>query len=182
MCPRQIVKTSDKQVWERDPRQCADNMASSPTKVSSSTSSPSKSSTTTTQEPSHSSQTTGGGAGFQDSSEDFLDNPTRDTLAEGLNGLLAPSIEHLDAGIANARGAQLELQDQISKLESQLATINSELQCPVDLEAYVSKLNNAKKRVIVVNNILQGSQVILKILQLIFTRLKAFCSITGSVE
>ena len=134
-------------------------MASSTTKASLSSSSPSKSSSTATQEQSHSSQTTGGGGGgLQASSEDFLDNPTRDTLAEGLNGLLAPSIEQLDAGIANARGAQLELQEQISRLESQLATINSEQQCPVDLEAYVNKLNTAKKRVVVVNNILQGAQ------------------------
>ena len=30
--------------------------------------------------------------------EDFIGNPTRDTLAEGLIGLLTPSIESLDQG------------------------------------------------------------------------------------
>ena len=81
----------------------------SPTKTSSSDS--------TTQEASNSSHTTGNR--FQ-GSEDFLDNPTRDTLAEGLIGLLTPSIEQLDQGISNARGAQLQLKDQLSQVSLQL--------------------------------------------------------------
>jgi hypothetical protein len=131
----------------------------SPTKSSTSSSAASSAtkSDSTTQEPSRSSQTTGGGvaAGFQDSSEDVLDNPTRDTLAEGLIGLLSPSIEQLDQGIANARGAQIELNNQLSELEAQLEAVNSDLQCPVDLETYVNRLHSAKKRVIVINNVLQ---------------------------
>ena len=55
--------------------------------------------------------------------------------------------------------AQKELKDQITGLEDQLRIIEEEQGCPIDLEMYINKLNSAKKRVIVVNNILQGAQV-----------------------
>ena len=57
------------------------------------------------------------------------------------------------------RKAQKELKDQIACLEEQLRAIEDEQSCPVDLESYINKLNSAKKRIIVVNNILQGAQV-----------------------
>ena len=57
------------------------------------------------------------------------------------------------------RKAQKELKDQITGLEDQLRIIEEEQGCPIDLEMYINKLNSAKKRVIVVNNILQGAQV-----------------------
>ena len=57
------------------------------------------------------------------------------------------------------RKAQKELKDQIIGLEDQLRIIEEEQGCPIDLEMYINKLNSAKKRVIVVNNILQGAQV-----------------------
>lgn len=126
----------------------------SPTaKSSSSSSAPLKSGSTT---PGGSSGTTENR--YQDSTEDFLGNPTRDTLAEGLIGLLTPSIEHLDLGITNARVAQLELKDQLGNLETQLQTINSELDKSADLEPYVIKLVEAKKKVIVINSMLQEAQ------------------------
>ena len=36
--------------------------------------------------------------------------------------------------------------------------LSEEENCPVDLEAYITKLNNSKKRVVVVQNILSGAQ------------------------
>merc|ERR1712037_849370 len=46
----------------------------------------------------------------QDSlAEDFIGNPTRDTLAEGLIGLLTPSIENLDQGIALLEPVRIKL-------------------------------------------------------------------------
>ena len=75
------------------------------------TSSPAKSSTdsssesvpksgSTTQGGQESSRTTENRYQEEDSlTEDFIGNPTRDTLAEGLIGLLTPSIENLDQGI-----------------------------------------------------------------------------------
>ena len=52
------------------------------------------------------------------------------------------------------------MKDQISGLEDQLRIIEEEQGCPVDLESYINKLNSAKKRIIVVNNILQSAQVL----------------------
>lgn len=87
-------------------------------------------------------------------------NPTRDTLADGLVGLLRPSLETLDQSVADTRAAQLELRDRIDSLERQLEAIRNQSQPPVDLENYIQKLSNSKKRILVVNSILQGAQVI----------------------
>ena len=92
-----------------------------------------------------------GGIGF---------NPTRDNLTDGLVGLLRPSLEALDKGVCNTRDAQNELKDRINSLEQQLLAIEAEQSCPVDLESYINKLNNSKKRILIVNTILQGAQVI----------------------
>lgn len=128
--------------------------------------SPAKSTSTSSSSAQKSGSTTQGGQSsgttenrYQDSSvEDLLGHPTRDTLAEGLVGLLTPSIEHLDQGIAGARDAQVELKDQLSQLESQLVAINSELDKSVDLEPYVIKLLESKKKVVVINSMLQDAQ------------------------
>ena len=86
-------------------------------------------------------------------------NPTRDNLTDGLVGLLRPSLEALDKGVSNTREAQNELKDRINSLEQQLTAIEREQNCPVDLEAYIHKLDSSKKRILVVNTILQGAQV-----------------------
>ena len=70
-------------------------------------------------------------------------------------GLLTPSIEQLDQGISNARNAQLQLREQLVQLETQLTDINSELEDVVDLDPYVMKLLESKKKVIVINSMLQ---------------------------
>lgn len=86
-------------------------------------------------------------------------NPTRDNLADGLVGLLRPSLEALHKGVCNTRDAQKELKERINSLEQQLLAIEAEQSCPVDLETYINKLNTSKKRILVVNTILQGAQV-----------------------
>ena len=127
---------------------------SSPTKsTSSSSSSVPKSGSTAQEQSSHTTENQ-----YQDSTDDFLENPTRDTLAEGIIGLLTPTIRHLDQGINNARSSQLELKSQLDQLESQLKIINEELEKSADLEPYVLKLVEAKKKVIVINSMLQDAQ------------------------
>lgn len=91
-----------------------------------------------------------GGVGF---------NPTRDNLTDGLVGLLRPSLEALDNGVCNTRDAQNELKERITALEQQLLAIEAEQSCPLDLETYINKLQASKKRILVVNTILQGAQV-----------------------
>ena len=131
------------------------------------TSSPTKSSTGSSSSAPKSGSTTQGGESsrttenrYQEDSltEDFIGNPTRDTLAEGLIGLLTPSIESLDLGITGAREAQIELKEQLSQLESQLTSINQKLDKSGDLEPYVIKLLESKKKIVVINSMLQDAQ------------------------
>ncbi|XP_023330112.1 uncharacterized protein LOC111702603 [Eurytemora carolleeae] len=79
---------------------------------------------------------------LEDQSEEFEENPTRDTLTE----------------VEKTREAQAELKDQIEALAAELKNISDQQSCPVDLESYISKLNISKKRVVVVQNILSSAQ------------------------
>ena len=132
---------------------------SSPAKSSSDSSSESVAkSGSTTQGGQESSRTTENRYQEDSLTEDFIGNPTRDTLAEGLIGLLTPSIANLDQGITGAREAQVELKEQLTQLETQLTTINQELDKSADLEPYVIKLLESKKKIIVINSMLQDAQ------------------------
>lgn len=97
---------------------------------------------------------------YQDSTTelDYLENPTRDTLAEGIIGLLTPTIQHLDQGISQARSSQFQLKGQLDQLETQLKSIDEALDKSADLEPYVVKLVETKKKVIVINSMLQEAQ------------------------
>ena len=53
---------------------------------------------------------------------------------------------------------QSELKDQIVTLQTSLKGLQQQQSCPVDLESYITKLNNTKKRVTVVANILSAAQ------------------------
>ena len=66
--------------------------------------------------------------------------------------------DFLSLGITGAREAQIELKEQLTQLESQLAVINQELDKSADLEPYVIKLLESKKKIIVVNSMLQDAQ------------------------
>ena len=66
--------------------------------------------------------------------------------------------DFLSLGITGAREAQIELKEQLSQLETQLAVINQELDKSADLEPYVIKLLESKKKIIVVNSMLQDAQ------------------------
>jgi hypothetical protein len=95
---------------------------------------------------------------IEDKTDDFADNPTRDTLSEGLMCMIKPTIDTLDERVRDTREAQALLKQQIEGLSADLKKISEEESCPVDLEAYITKLNNSKKRVVVVQNILSAAQ------------------------
>ncbi|XP_052093933.1 SNARE-associated protein Snapin-like [Mytilus californianus] len=87
-----------------------------------------------------------------------LDCSTRDAIADGLVDLLKPSVEEVDSRVKTVRESQIELRQQIDLVAEDLKKI-AELQgIPIDLEPYVKKLNNSRRRVMLVNNILQNSQ------------------------
>ncbi len=77
-------------------------------------------------------------------------------------GLLRPTVEAIESRVSDTRAAQEELRDHISALQEDLyaiATKSEAQKAGIDLEAAVEKLNNAKRRVVVVANLLQGAQV-----------------------
>ncbi|KAG8300744.1 hypothetical protein J6590_069803 [Homalodisca vitripennis] len=93
-----------------------------------------------------------------DKTEDFCENPTRDTLAEGLMCLLKPTIDQLDERVRATRISQLELKQQIEDLSEELKKISAEQSCPLALEAYTNKLTNTRHKITVISNILQTAQ------------------------
>jgi CII-binding regulator of phage lambda lysogenization HflD len=96
--------------------------------------------------------------GIVENTENFCDNPTRDTLAEGLMGLIKPTVDQLDERVRATRISQLELKQCIETLCEELKKISDSQQSTVDLDNYVKKLINAKQRVTVLSNILQNVQ------------------------
>jgi len=98
---------------------------------------------------------------LEDRTEDIdctSDNPTRDTLAEGLLCLIRPTIDNLETQVSSTLSAQSELKDQIVTLQKSLKSLQQQQSCPVDLDSYIVKLGNTKKRVTVVANILSAAQ------------------------
>uniref|UniRef100_A0A1L8DA75 Biogenesis of lysosome-related organelles complex 1 subunit 7 n=2 Tax=Nyssomyia neivai TaxID=330878 RepID=A0A1L8DA75_9DIPT len=94
----------------------------------------------------------------EENTENFCDNPTRDTLAEGLMGLFKPAIDQLDEKVRTTRVSQLELKEQLDRLHEELKKIQESQKTPPELDAYVKKLINVKHKVTVVTNVLQGAQ------------------------
>ncbi|XP_019877730.1 SNAPIN protein homolog [Aethina tumida] len=95
---------------------------------------------------------------IDENTENFCENPTRDTLAEGLMGLIKPTVDQLDERVRATRISQLELKQCIESLSEELKKISESQQTSIDLDAYVKKLINAKQRVTVLTNILQNAQ------------------------
>ena len=58
-----------------------------------------------------------------------------------------------------SRQSQLELRQHIDSLSEDLKKAAERQNAPIELDAYVKKLNNSKRRVMLVNNILQNAQV-----------------------
>uniref|UniRef100_A0A8C0G7U8 Biogenesis of lysosome-related organelles complex 1 subunit 7 n=1 Tax=Chelonoidis abingdonii TaxID=106734 RepID=A0A8C0G7U8_CHEAB len=56
------------------------------------------------------------------------------------------------------RESQVELREHIDNLATELCRINEDQKVALDLDPYVKKLLNARRRVVLVNNILQNAQ------------------------
>ncbi|KAL3286691.1 hypothetical protein HHI36_001186 [Cryptolaemus montrouzieri] len=96
---------------------------------------------------------------FDENTENFCDNPTRDILAEGLMGLIKPTVDQLDDRVKTTRLSQLALKDSIDLVFEELKGIlDAQHSSNVDLDFYIKKLLNTKQRVTVLTNILQNAQ------------------------
>uniref|UniRef100_A0AAQ5Z044 Biogenesis of lysosome-related organelles complex 1 subunit 7 n=1 Tax=Amphiprion ocellaris TaxID=80972 RepID=A0AAQ5Z044_AMPOC len=83
----------------------------------------------------------------------------KDAVAEGLLDLLKPAIQQLDLHVHSVRESQVELREHIDNLATELCRINEHQKVALDLDPYVKKLLNARRRVVLVNNILQNAQM-----------------------
>ncbi|XP_060111647.1 SNARE-associated protein Snapin [Heteronotia binoei] len=82
----------------------------------------------------------------------------RDLFAEGLLEFLRPAVRQLDGHVHAVRESQVELREHIDSLATELCRINEDQKVALDLDPYVKKLLNARRRVVLVNNILQNTQ------------------------
>ncbi|XP_072139111.1 SNARE-associated protein Snapin [Mobula birostris] len=82
----------------------------------------------------------------------------RDVLSDGLLELLKPGVREVDQQVQAVRESQVELREQIDRLAEELCRINEEQKVSLDLDPYVKKLLNARRRVVLVSNILQNAQ------------------------
>ncbi|KAL3871232.1 hypothetical protein ACJMK2_039240 [Sinanodonta woodiana] len=87
-----------------------------------------------------------------------LDIQTREAVTDGLVELLKPAVEEIDERVKTVRESQVELRSQIDSLADDLKRISESQAVPIDLEPYVKKLNNSRRRVMLINNILQNVQ------------------------
>lgn len=94
-----------------------------------------------------------------ENTENFCDNPTRDTLAEGLVSLFKPAVDELEERVKATKESQTQLNHQLEQLLAEIKKIEEIQKSPVDLDSYVKKLINVKHKVTVVQNVLQGTQV-----------------------
>ncbi|XP_078390283.1 SNARE-associated protein Snapin [Cetorhinus maximus] len=79
-------------------------------------------------------------------------------LSSGLLELLRPAVREVDQQVQGVRESQLDLREQIDNLAAELCRINEDQKMSLDLDPYVKKLLNARRRVVLVNNILQNAQ------------------------
>ena len=88
-----------------------------------------------------------------------------DKLAEGLLYLLKPAVEEIDNNVVNTRESQLLLREHIDKLTVELHTLATVQKPPIDLDPYVKKLLTCRRKVTLVNSVLQNTQERLNKLQ-----------------
>ncbi|XP_028317072.1 SNARE-associated protein Snapin [Gouania willdenowi] len=82
----------------------------------------------------------------------------QDAVGQGLLELLTPAVQQLDVHVHTVRESQVELREHIDSLATELCRINEHQKVALDLDPYVKKLLNARRRVVLVNNILQNAQ------------------------
>ncbi|KAJ8931246.1 hypothetical protein NQ314_015865 [Rhamnusium bicolor] len=83
---------------------------------------------------------------IDENTENFCENPTRDTLAEGLMGLIKPTVDQLDERVRATRISQLELKQCIESLSEELKKISECQQTPIDLDIYVKKTDKREAK------------------------------------
>ncbi|CAG5120188.1 unnamed protein product [Candidula unifasciata] len=87
-----------------------------------------------------------------------MDTDNRDAIARGLVDILKPAVEEIDNRVQDVRHSQVELRQQIDSFCEDLKKIAETDPVPLELEPYMKKLNNSRRRVMLVSSILQNVQ------------------------
>ncbi|NXN23994.1 SNAPN protein, partial [Nycticryphes semicollaris] len=84
----------------------------------------------------------------------------RELFAEGLLQFLRPAVRQLDGHVHAVRFGRRKRGpgENLCSLSPELCRINEDQKVALDLDPYVKKLLNARRRVVLVNNILQNAQ------------------------
>ncbi|EFO25879.2 SNARE-associated protein Snapin [Loa loa] len=91
-----------------------------------------------------------------ESSPDEMTDSGAVLLSNGIMGIVQPAVERLDSHVHAALASQYTLNMHIRELAQYLKEISEEQQAPYDLDLYVRKLDNSKKRVTAIGNVLQN--------------------------
>ncbi|VDN19437.1 unnamed protein product [Gongylonema pulchrum] len=76
-------------------------------------------------------------------------------LSDGIMGLIQPAVERIDNQVHATRLSQQKLKKHIETLAQYLKEISEEQQAPYDLDSYVRKLDDSKRRIAAIGNSLQ---------------------------
>ncbi|VDM95778.1 unnamed protein product [Thelazia callipaeda] len=77
-------------------------------------------------------------------------------LCDGIMGIIQPAVERLDNQVHAARVSQYNLSTHIRELAQCLKDISDDHEAPYDLNMYIRKLEDSKKRITVTGNLLQN--------------------------
>lgn len=95
---------------------------------------------------------------LDENTENFCDNPTRDTLADGIICLFISTVDQLQERVKATRSTQNQLKQNLNTLSAKLKAIDKLQQTPAPLDDYVRKLINVKHKVTVLFNVLNSAQ------------------------
>ncbi|XP_022094666.1 SNARE-associated protein Snapin-like isoform X1 [Acanthaster planci] len=82
----------------------------------------------------------------------------RDAMAAGILELLRPAVQEVDERVRLVRESQLDLRQQIEELDEVLKQLGQSREPPIELDPYVKKLMNSKRKIAVISNIVQNAQ------------------------
>eukprot|EP00794_Sanderia_malayensis_P015941 gene15941-17542_t len=103
--------------------------------------------------------------GESGSSENFDENTASNDLTLGILQLLKPAVEEVDDRVLNIRKSQVDLREHIDQLTQDLQKLASLQKPPINLDLYVKKLLNCRRRVVLVNSVLNNAHERLNKLQ-----------------
>jgi len=87
-----------------------------------------------------------------------VDQRDKEALAQGLFHLFKPAVDNIDTRVKAVRQSQVELRAHIDNLADDLRRISDCRVVPIDLEPYVKKLLNTRRRIVAVASTLQTVQ------------------------